>query len=495
MGALVAVVSKRHGKANVIPEAIKMLKALKHRGDQFYGIATDKTAILAKDPFELSDLSRNVSSDIVIGYNFRRILREDEPQPVEVGNLKVILEGRVYSPQPMKSEVYEIIKRHGEEGLKKVIAEMEGSFILTILSGRRLLVGRDAIGAAPLYFSENEQVLALASERKALWSIGMRDENIRPFSPGSMAEITGEGIILRQVKALQLSGERWAKDERSILEELHTILSKSIEERVHNLEGKVSVAFSGGLDSSIIAALLKKEANIDTILVTVGLEGSKEIEHAEKVADEIGLRIRTRAYAIEDVEKTLPKVLWLIEEADGLKVSIKIPEYWTAEVSSKMGCKAIFFGEGGDELFGGYYKYLEEYKRSLEDVERRLFLDTVNLYHSLEMSEKICAFHGLEARFPYADYELATFALKIPISKKILSMDDPLRKWILRRYAEQIGLPSEVYLKPKKAIQYGTGVSKALKKIAEKNGLSMHGLVNKIFGSFKASMDIINKMI
>ncbi|MEM2455480.1 MAG: asparagine synthase-related protein, partial [Candidatus Bathyarchaeia archaeon] len=150
-------------------------------------------------------------------------------------------------------------------------------------------------------------------------------------------------------------------------------------------------------------------------------------------------------------------------------------------------CRAIFFGHGGDELFGGYHKYLKEYARSFEDAETELFLDTINIYKdSLEMSEKICAFHGVEARFPYMDYKLVEFALNIPVTMKISSMSDPLRKRILRKYAEQIGLPATVYLKPKKAIQYGTGVDKALRRIARRSGLSGQELINKIFRRVRA---------
>ncbi|MEM2320684.1 MAG: asparagine synthetase B [Candidatus Bathyarchaeia archaeon] len=484
MGALAAIVSK-NGR-NVVPEIIKMLSALRHRGSHLHGIATDKTTIIARDLLELSGLSRDVVSDIAIGHNFRRLLPEDNPQPVEIGNMKAILEGRVYSPPLGKSEVYRISEHYGEDGVRRVVAETEGSFVIALLSGKRIVIGRDAVGAAPLYFSENEQFIALASERKALWSIGARDEDIKSFPPGSMANITGKGITFRQIKAIEAPRVKPVRDEESILEALHTLLLEAVKRRLYGLEGRISVAFSGGLDSSVIAALLKR-AHVDTLLVTVGLEGSRDLEHAEKVAREIGLRVRTETYTLRDVEGVLPRVLWLVEEANSLKVSIKIPEYWATEVSLKMGCRAIFFGEGGDELFGGYHKYLKEYKRSPEDAEMALFLDIINLYRSLEISEKICAFHGIEAMFPYADYELITFALKIPIPMKISSADDPLRKRILRRYAEYTGLPAEVHLRPKRAIQYGTGVSKALKKIAKRSGLSIQAFINKVFKEIQVS--------
>ncbi|MEM2168760.1 MAG: asparagine synthetase B [Candidatus Bathyarchaeia archaeon] len=482
-----AVVSK--DGENAVPKAIRMLGMLKHRGSDLYGIATDKTTTYAKDIRDLNSLSRDSTSRVVLGYNFRRLLPEDIPQPVEVGDLKVILEGRIYSSSSGKGGVYEVIKRHGEESLRNAIINAEGDFIIAILSGQRLLIGRDVIGAAPLYFLNNNRLLAFASERKALWILNARDEDIMSFPPGSIAEATDKGIILKQIKALERTEAKLVKDEEALLGELHNLLLEAVKRRLNALEGKISVAFSGGLDSSIIAALIKG-VHADAILVTVGLEGSKDLDDAEKVAGEIGLRVRTEIYTLRDIEETLPRVLWLIEEANALKASIKIPEYWAAEVSSKLSCRAVFFGQGGDELFGGYHKYLGEYRKSLESAEMALYLDTINLYRdSLEMSEKICAFHSIEARFPYMDYELAAFALKIPITIKISSADDPLRKRILRRYAEQIGLPADVYLKPKRAIQYGAGVSKALKKIAKRNGLSMQGLVGKVFREVKGAYE------
>jgi len=147
-----------------------------------------------------------------------------------------------------------------------------------------------------------------------------------------------------------------------------------------------------------------------------------------------------------------------------------------------MGYRAIFSGQGSDELFAGYHKYLRSYSESFSAVEENLYYDTLRLHeNSLEPKEKIYTFHNVEVRFPYVDYDLASFALSLPVTLKISSSNDPLRKRILRKLAEYIGLPLEVYLKPKKAIQYGTGVSQALRKIAKKNGLNVQSLINQVF--------------
>ncbi|MEM2586785.1 MAG: asparagine synthase C-terminal domain-containing protein, partial [Candidatus Bathyarchaeia archaeon] len=275
-----------------------------------------------------------------------------------------------------------------------------------------------------------------------------------------------------------------AVDEYAALERLYCMLLRSVREKMYGL-GEVSIGFSGGLDSSILAALAKK-FSVKVLLISVGLEGSKEVEWAEKTANIMGLPLKAETYAPEDVEETLPKVLWLIEEANALKASIFIPIYWVAEISSKLNSRVMLSGQGSDELFAGYHKYLRDFGISPDCVVRATYGDVLRLHeNTLEAEEKVCSFHGVDVRFPYVDYELASFALSLPITLKIASQDDPLRKRILRSLAKHIGLPEEIYLKPKRAIQYGTGVNRALKRIAKKKGLSMQSLINKVFSEVR----------
>jgi len=480
MGALAAILSKDGG--NVVPHIVEMLNALKHRGSDFFSISTDKKTAVARNINDLSDSILEVRSSIAIGYSCSRMISKDKQQPIEINGFKLVFDGRIFSPHIGGDEICRLFERSKsiEETLKNIV-EADGSIVFTALEGNKLLAGREATGALPLYFCDDARHIALASERKALWRLNVEDEKIRSFPPGSIAEINDAGIMFQQVKVLERRKEENAGREEELVEELCTLLSNSIKERVYGLEGGVSIAFSGGLDSSVIAALMRKQG-VNALLISVGLEGSRELEHAEKIAEEINLPFRSKVYTAEDVERTLPVVLWLIEEASALKASIHIPEFWATELSSRMGCRAIFFGHGADELFGGYFKYLGDYGKSFDETEKALYSDTLRLHeNSLEPSEKICAFHNLEAIFPYADYDLAEFALSLPVTLKISSEKDPLRKRILRKLAERIGLPAEVYLRPKKAIQYGTGVSKALRKISKRNGLDTQSFINQIF--------------
>ncbi len=477
MGGLAAVISRL--KENVIPEALRMLNALKHRGTDAHGISTDEATIIGKSLSELSEIS--IKSEVALGYNFSRVLPNDQPQPIEGDNFKIIFDGRIFSPPHGIGELTDLMKRFNgiKNYAKSMIGKMDGSFSFIILKNGKLFAGRDPMGAIPLYFGENERFYALASERKALWLLGIENNNVRSFPPGNLAEISSERVVFQPIKLLDKPKVKPTREEDAV-RELHRLLLESVRRRTAGLE-KASIAFSGGLDSSVIAALAR-DSGVNLLLISVGLEGAEELEHAEKVAEEIGLPFEAETYKPDDVEEALPKVLWLIEKADVLGASIFIPMFWTAEVSARMDRRIMLSGQGCDELFAGYHKYLKEYGRRGRSVEQTLYYDVFSLHEvSLEAENKICSFHRVEARSPYVNYEFASFALNLPITLKIWSENDPLRKRVLRRLALQIGLPPEVSLKPKKAIQYGTGVSKVLKKMAKKRGLNMRDFIKEMF--------------
>lgn len=484
MGSAIAILSKR--EENVTPKAVKMLNVLRHRGAEAYGLSDGEKIIISKSLEEIEINSAGMKSNMILGCNFKHILPDDAPQLMEVSDIKILFEGRTFPPSE-RSEVSGLIKRSGGDVWKaaiNIINMLNGSFIFIILKKRgKLIVGRDPVGAVPLYLGEDEHVYALASERKALWSIGIEEDRIKSFPAGNLAKVCGRDIRLVPVKTM---GRRimGPLEEKDVIDRLHDLLLNSIRRRTADVK-KVSIAFSGGLDSSIIAALTKK-IKIEALLICVGLEGSKELEYAEKMAESIGLPFRAEAYTLDRVERDLRKVLWLIENADVLRASIGIPIFWTAEASSKMGYRILLSGQGSDEIFAGYHKYLGDYGKLGGKVEDLLYRDALSLYEtSLEQDEKVCSFHNVEVRFPYADYDLMSFVLSLPATLKIESETDPLRKRILRKLAENIGLPPEVYLKPKKSIQYGTGVSKALRRLSKRMGLDTRVLINQLFEEMK----------
>jgi len=140
-------------------------------------------------------------------------------------------------------------------------------------------------------------------------------------------------------------------------------------------------------------------------------------------------------------------------------------------------------GQGADELFGGYHKYLNEYARGgVEAVEKSMFHDLVMSNETnFQRDNPVCTFHRVELRLPFIDHEVVRFALSLPVNLKIKSPEDSLRKRVLRSAAQDMGIPSFVTEKTKKAVQYTTGLDRALRELARRKGLTQRDYVKQVF--------------
>ncbi|MEM3578175.1 MAG: asparagine synthetase B [Candidatus Bathyarchaeia archaeon] len=468
MGAIVAVINK--SGENAAEYAVKMLKVLSHEGVEKFGLASPSTMKIEDAVEKL--LGSNANSPIIVGHAFSRIIETDKPQPIKLENAACVFEGRIY-PTSMESSDAEIfaekVRKDSVNDAESFVREKEGGFAFIVAEENRLIASRDAIGLCPLYFGENERLFALASEKKALWKIGMADA--RSFPPGTLLIANKSGLKFKHVR--RLSREKIGSvTMQSASETLSVLFQNSILEAVAGLRD-TAVAFSGGLDSSLIA-LLAKNAGVNVHLVHVSLKNQPETTHAIKVAEELKLPIHVYTYTVDDVKETLPKVLWLMEESDPIKVGIGVPMCWAAEKAAEMGVKVLLAGQGADELFGGYKRYLTTYATyGKRKVEEMLFNDVLKVHEAnIERDYKICNFHNVELRLPYLTHKIAEFAISLPLRFKIKLQNGDIRKLVLRAAAKKLGLPKTVIERPKRAIQYATGVDKAIKKLAKQENLS-----------------------
>ena len=481
MGALATAVNKR-GK-NAVPEVVAMLRELKHRGIDAHGIATPSWVKIIKSLDEL--IIEEAGSHIALGHNISRISLKNSSQPVLGEGFALAFDGRFFPPTK-KCEVDEVIeelKPDAQKNASKII-KFDGSYVFAIAFPEKVIAGRDPLGTNPLYYGENETTSALASERKALWTIGIKD--VKSFPPGSLAVVNRSGFSFKPIKPVTQPPLRNIKMENAV-EQLRRLLLKSTEARVKNLE-RVAVAFSGGLDSSVIAALAKA-FGVRVLLVSVGLENQPEIRFVEDAAEALGLPIHIATYTPKDVEEVLPKVLWLIEEPDAMKASVAIPFYWVAETASKLGYRVLFAGQGGDELFGGYQRYLREYAHcGAEAVRDAMYRDVASSYEvNFQRDNQVCAFHKVELWLPFADREVVDFSLSLPVDLKI-DLVKGLRKVILMAVAEMLGVPPFIFNRPKKAVQYATGVDGALRRLARGKGLTSKEYIEKVFNEVYPEM-------
>jgi asparagine synthase (glutamine-hydrolysing) len=363
------------------------------------------------------------------------------------------------------------------KALRKVPSEI-GGFAGLAAKGDAIYAFRDINGLSPLYYGRSRGVTAFASERKALWRIGLMSAHAVP--PGAIVSSVGGRLAIGPVVQFRPVHERDISFEQASAI-LRDLLSESMR-RITSKVGKLCVAFSGGLDSAVTAALAKN-AGFDVEAISVGLEGSSEISSVEHYARQLGLHITLDTFDIGSIEEYVRRLLWLIEEPNMMKLSVAIPLHWAAKVGSRRGCSVMLCGQGSDELYGGYKKYANilrtKGRRALRAQLYRSVVESSQVNY--ERDDQATSPFPIELRTPFADPDLIRFSLTIPSEFKVKEADDVTRKWILRDVAKTIGVPEEMIWRRKKAIQHGTGVEKAIIKLAKSRGLRPDEYLSTIY--------------
>jgi asparagine synthase (glutamine-hydrolysing) len=474
MGALVMVFGKRN--ASAFDKAISMLEALSHRGCESSGIASAHRVIIRRNIEELK--KEKMSSRVLIGYNLAKHTGKEAAQPIQTEDFSLVFDGHLY-PSPEEGEMRYMIEKIKDSGDSpdNLVRKLNGSYAFAVAKDGTMLLGKDPIGAYPLYFGETESTYAAASERKALWKIGIKKTD--SFPAGNIAYVDDKGFNFKAVKPLKLP-PRLDLDMKPAVKKLKSALRQSVEERVSDVE-EVAVAFSGGVDSSLVS-FLAKACGVKVHLICVRLAGQKKTGLIQSAAKALGLHLYDVVFSLDDLKNTLPRVLWLIEESNIVNVSIAIPFYWVAEHTARLGLKVLLAGQGADEIFGGYHRYFEEYKRSgVSDLRKMFYQDLILCQESgFPRDNKVTAFHKVDLRSPLADWKVIQLGLGLPVKLKIGSSKDSLRKDVLRRTARELGVPKFIAESPKQAIQYTVGVVRGMQKLAKKEGLTLQEYVKMV---------------
>jgi asparagine synthase (glutamine-hydrolysing) len=228
----------------------------------------------------------------------------------------------------------------------------------------------------------------------------------------------------------------------------------------------VGVFLSGGLDSSLIAAIaarLTAEEGEQLKTFAVGTEDSADIIAARRVAEHIGSEHHERVYTAEEAIAVVPDVVRAIEHFDPSLVRSAVPNYLLAEMTVQH-VKVVLTGEGADELFAGY-DYLHSHIGA--DGLHDEIVRTVEELHGLNLqrADRVTMAHGLEARVPFLDREVIAYAVGLPAAWKVAGPDDPEKR--LLREAFEGWLPHDLLWRGKEQFGDGSGASEVLTEAIE----------------------------
>jgi asparagine synthase (glutamine-hydrolysing) len=250
-------------------------------------------------------------------------------------------------------------------------------------------------------------------------------------------------------------------------EQLKQRLKQAIEEIEPN---NIGVAFSGGVDSSLLAKLCK-DAGKNTTLLTVSFTGRTDIEVSTEVSGMLDLSLCYDLVPLEELENGFKAVLAKIEFDRIVRFENCVCFYYVFRLASRQGLRTVVSANGMDELFCGYSVYKTCYgdEASMRNLMRNL-VDTANR-DTVEM-DKIASMFSIDYACPFLSEDFVDFATQIPLNYKVTGPDDNVRKHILREVALGLGVPSQAAFRSKKAFQYSSGIHRAVKELAKKNGFT-----------------------
>jgi asparagine synthase (glutamine-hydrolysing) len=434
-----------------------MIKAQHHRGPDSHGVHVQadqgvlghtRLAIMdpgqGQQPIHNKDRSATLVANGMI-YNHPQLRRQ-------------LGDGHEYSSNSDSETILHVFEDHGLATPRL----LDGMFAFAISDGDRLILARDRIGIKPLYYGQRKnedgsETMFFASELKALTPLV---DNIKEFPPGTLYDSNSGFQTYYQVPdRLPVEMELEEHTHR-----IRTTIEAAIKKRLLS-DVPLGAFLSGGLDSSIIAAVAKKYMP-ELHTFSVGIEGSRDLQAARRVAQHIGSVHHEYIYTAAEVMEKLPEIIYHLESFDQDLVRSAIPTWFCARMAADK-VKVILTGEGADELFAGY-----AYHKDIHDpaaLHKELRRSVTRLHNiNLQRVDRMTMGHGIEARVPFLDTDVITMAQTVPPEWKLKTNDDGRRieKWILRKAFEDL-LPTDIVWRNKEQFDEGSGMVDLLPKVLE----------------------------
>lgn len=399
-------------------------------------------------------------------------------QPFVAENQSMICNGEIYNHERLKSEsnvetttesdcevVFRMINAKTED-LGTIFNKIDGVFALIYESAEEIIVARDPIGIRPLYIAyKDDDIVGFSSEAKGLVSMvepGIITKVVH-FPPGHYwSSETRTFTRYTQVELKRYDEiDSWCSDD--VVQNVHDLLFDAVSKRLMS-DRPVAFFLSGGLDSSIIAAIGAKIMHPQRITVfSIGTsENSPDVANARIVAKHLNAIHHVFDFEPKDAFEQIEQTIWHLESYDCTTVRASVPMFMLSKyISENFDFKVILSGEGADELFGGYL-----YLHNAPD-EAAFHDETINLIKNVHQfdalrADRCTAGNGLELRVPFFDLKLVNYVtnlhpeLKMPFES--CELDHKMEKLVLR-LAFSDYLPAKIIMRQKNGMSDAVGYS------------------------------------
>ena len=444
------------------PQILEMSKKIRHRGPDWSGIYQSNSTLFSHERLAIVDPTSG-------------------KQPLFSKDKKLVLavNGEIYNHQELRAQFpnYEfqtqsdcevILALYKEKGTS-FLEDLNGIFAFALYDEENdaYLIARDHMGIVPLYMGwDKHGSFYVASELKALEGVCNK---IEVFLPGHYI-YSKDGYDLQQWYKRDWEEFENVKENTTDIAQL----KKGLEDAVHRQlmsDVPYGVLLSGGLDSSIIAAVTAKYASKriesgDTQEAwyprlhsfAVGLVGSPDLAAARKAAEHIGSVHHEVHFTVQEGLDAIKDVIYHLETYDVTTIRASTPMYLLARVIKSMGIKMVLSGEGSDEIFGGYLYFHKAPNPQAFHEETVRKLSKLHLYDCLRANKSLMAW-GIEGRVPFLDKEFMDIAMNInPADKMISKEKGKMEKWVLRKAFEDL-LPESIAWRQKEQFSDGVGYS------------------------------------
>lgn len=424
----------------------------------------------------------------------------DQPMFSEDGKKVLVCNGEIYNYRDLlykntrsSSDCEGIIQLFenavlGDNDTNDLSRQLDGDFAYGLydLERKMLTVSRDPIGVRPLFLSismsssnSNYNEYVFASEMKAIHALNA-SLDVKPFLPGTSMTIyindIGRPSVHRYIdfsvtEEVTVEPNTSSYDYMAIFEIVRHSLINAVRKRLLS-DRPIGCLLSGGLDSSLIAALVQKcmrETNPEFVLHTfsVGMAGSTDLAFAKKVADHIGSAHTEVIFTAQEGIDVIPELISVLETYDVTTVRASVGMYILSRwISQNTDIKVIFSGEGADEVAQGYIYFHKAPSAIAADSESRRLIEDLHMYDVLR-ADRTISHWGMEARVPFLDKEFVQSYLRIPAQMRMpyennigSEIGRKIEKYLLRaafRFDNLI--PQEVLWRRKEA--FSDGISPA----------------------------------